>query len=122
MSSKGKAPDRREFLRSGGAAALAMALPLHAAARLGRIGIELYTVRREFAKDPEGTLARVAEIGYREVEFAGYPPGTPQEIRAMLRRHGLRAPASHIDLQSLRVGWEQALERAAEIGQQYLVV
>lgn len=91
-------------------------------AKLGRIGIELYTVRREFAKDPEGTLARVAEIGYREVEFAEYPPGTPQEIRRMLDRHGLRAPASHVGLTELRTGWDAALERAGVIGQQYIVV
>ncbi|HEV8149543.1 MAG TPA: TIM barrel protein, partial [Gemmatimonadales bacterium] len=91
-------------------------------ARLGRIGIELYTVRRELAADPERTLAGVAEIGYREVEFAGYPPGTPQQVRAMLDRHGLRAPASHVDFQALRSNWDRTLEQAAIIGQRFVVV
>ena len=90
--------------------------------KLGAIGIELYTVRRELARDPEGTLARVAEIGYREVEFAGYPPGSPREIRRMLERHQLRAPASHVSLQALRTDWDRTLEQAATIGQRYVVV
>src|SRR6185369_1209996 len=111
---------RREFLAGLGAAAL---IPLLGErARLGRIGIQLYTVRREFGRDPEGTLARLAEIGFQEVEFAGYPPGTPKEVRAMLDRHRLRAPSSHVDLKSVRTDWDRTLDQAATIGQRYVVV
>jgi sugar phosphate isomerase/epimerase len=90
--------------------------------RIERIGIQLYTVRREFARDPDGTLARLAAIGYREVEFAGYPPGTPQEIAAQLKRHGLTAPAAHVPLEALRSDWDATLTRARIIGHTYLVV
>ncbi len=113
---------RREFFQLAGAAALTPLLPLLAAAKLNRIGIQLYTVRREFARDPEGTLARVAQLGYREVEFRGYPPGSPQAIRAMLDRHRLTAPSSHVPLQSLRNDWERTREQAATIGQRFVVV
>ncbi len=111
---------RRDFLAGLGAAALLPVLTRRD--RLSRIGIELYTVRRELAKDPEGTLARIAEIGFREVEFAGYPPGTPEAVRAMLVRHHLRAPASHVGLQELRSDWDRTLDQAATIGQHYVVV
>ena len=57
------------------------------AGRLGNLGIQLYTVRRDLARDAEGTLARVAEIGFREVEFAGFPQGSAASLRAMLDRH-----------------------------------
>jgi sugar phosphate isomerase/epimerase len=90
--------------------------------QLGPIGIQLYTLRGPFAADPEGTLARVAQIGYKEVEFAGYPPGTPEEIRRMLDRHGLKAPASHVGLRAADDTWERTLAQAAAIGQQYVVV
>src|SRR5213080_2884545 len=40
--------------------------------RLSKIGLQLYTVRRELEKDFEGTLAKVAALGFSEVEFAGY--------------------------------------------------
>jgi sugar phosphate isomerase/epimerase len=79
-------------------------------------------VRREFGRNPEATLARVAAIGYREVEFVGYPPGTPQAIRAMLDRHQLAAPSGHVPLQSLRADWDRTLAQAAIIGQRYVVV
>jgi sugar phosphate isomerase/epimerase len=106
---------------AAGVAALPGWLPLRAD-RLGAIGIQLYTVRREWARDPEGTLARVAALGFREVEFAGYPPGTAKEIRQMLNRHGLRAPSSHVGLASLGADWERTLEQAALIGQSHIVV
>ena len=116
---------RREFVRTGLAALLGGRFASRAdavAARLDRIGIQLYTVRQEFAREPEAVLARLAEIGYREVEFAGYPPGTPNEVRAMLKRHGLSAPSSHVGLRAADADWDRTLERAAEIGQRYVVV
>jgi len=68
--------DRREFVKTLAAAGVAIAWPgalrtTHSA-RLEKIGIQLYTVRDQMKADFEGTLARVAEIGYKEVEFAGY--------------------------------------------------
>jgi sugar phosphate isomerase/epimerase len=70
----------------------------------------------------EGTLARIAAIGFQEVEFAGYPQGTAASLRTMLDRLGLTAPSSHVALQALRSEWERALEQASVLGQQYIVV
>lgn len=89
---------------------------------LKNIGIQLYTVRRDLQRDPEGTLARVAEIGFKEVEFAGYPPGSAASLKAMLDRLGLTAPSSHSSMQALRGEWDRALDAAAELGQRYIVI
>ena len=40
------------------------------------IGFQLYTVRGEFSRDVPGTLKKLAELGYKAVEFWGYA-GTP---------------------------------------------
>jgi sugar phosphate isomerase/epimerase len=123
-----KGPGRREFLSALGAAALSgkagwlEGSRVGRAATLGNIGIQLYTVRRELAKDVEGTLAKVAGIGFREVEFAGYPDGTAQSLRKILDRNGLRAPSSHVSTQNLRADWDRTLEQAAIVGQRYVVV
>lgn len=91
-------------------------------ARLGRIGIQLYTLRRDLARDVEGTLTKVAGIGFTEVEFAGFPQGTAASLRAMLDRLGLTAPSNHVPLRSLRSDWDRTLDEAATLGQRYIVV
>src|ERR1044071_2892616 len=116
---------RREFLgRVGGvAAAIGLGgLPRLARKKLGPIGIQLYTVRRELAKDVEGTLSKLAAIGYQEVEFAGYPEGSAKSLRGILDRLHLTAPSGHVSLQALRSGWDRTLEEAATVGQKYVVV
>src|SRR5215212_11388841 len=70
--------------------------------KLARIGMQLYTVRRELEKDFEGTLRQVAALGYREVEFAGYFGRKPAEVKTLLKRLGLDAPAAHVKLSELR--------------------
>ncbi|SPE38526.1 Xylose isomerase domain-containing protein TIM barrel [Candidatus Sulfopaludibacter sp. SbA6] len=60
-----------------------------------QIGLEVYTVRDLFAKDPEGTLAKVAEIGYKEIEPTSYANLDPKQFRAVLDRYGLSAPSTH---------------------------
>ncbi|MGH9688795.1 MAG: sugar phosphate isomerase/epimerase family protein [Candidatus Acidiferrales bacterium] len=61
-----------------------------------QIGLELYTVRDLIAKDYPGTLEKVAQIGYKEIEPAtGYDHLSPKEFRAMVDRLGLRVPSTH---------------------------
>jgi sugar phosphate isomerase/epimerase len=59
------------------------------------MGLELYTVRDLIDKDLEGTLAKVAEIGYKEVEPTTYGALDPKQFRAALDRYGLSAPSTH---------------------------
>ena len=120
--------DRREFVQTLGAAAATYLWHPRApnpsrlvASKIERVGLQLYTVRHEMEKDVEGTIARVAASGYREVEFAGYFKKTPAEIRAMLDRHGLTSPSAHIG-SSEPDAWSQALDAAHVIGHQYVVV
>ena len=47
--------------------------------RRDQIALQLYTVRRLLATDLPGTLAAVAEVGYRSVELAGLPDMPPDE-------------------------------------------
>ena len=112
--------DRRTFMTTMGAALLAMRRAI--AASIPRVGMQLYTVRTELEKDFDATLAKVAAIGYKEVEFAGYYNHTPQEVRDTLKRHALAAPSAHVDYGSLTGDkWAKAIENAHTIGHTYLV-
>src|SRR4051794_32777375 len=68
------------------------------------IGLQLYTVRDAMQKDPAGTLAKVAQIGYNSVEGATYT-GTetfygygPAEFARLLKQNGLIMPSAHYRL------------------------
>jgi sugar phosphate isomerase/epimerase len=78
-------------------------------------------VRDLLQTDFEGTLAAVARIGYREVEFAGYFAHTPAQIRAALQRNGLTAPAAHVEYKVTGDGWDAALLIARLVGHQFIV-
>ena len=89
--------------------------------KIEKVGVQLYTLREVMKQDFEGKLATVAEIGYREVEFAGYNDHTPQEGRAMLDRHGLSGPSAHVEYKSLGEKWPSVLDDAHVVGHKYLV-
>ncbi len=118
--------DRRSFVSTLGAALLGAACSRvgtsQSTQRLERVGVQLYTVRDDLARDFEGTLARIAEIGYREVEFAGYHGKSASEVRAILTRLGLAAPASHVPIEVFRRDVDGAIAEAKTVGHQYLVV
>jgi len=120
--------NRRTFLRqaacsAAGVAALnAMNLTKTcAAAKLGKIGVQLYTVRNEMAKDFDGSLRKIAEIGYKQVEFAGYYNRTPEQVKALLAQLGLESPSVHVPLADLRDDLPKAIDAAKVIGHRYLI-
>jgi sugar phosphate isomerase/epimerase len=121
--------DRRSFLTEAargvlGAAAVANLNRIDAfasAGKIGQIGVQLYTVRNEMAKDFEGSLQNVAAIGYREVEFAGYYNKSPKDIKSILDRFGLTAPAAHVPLKDVQTGIEKTIESAKTIGHRFLI-
>ena len=119
---------RRDFIQTMSAAAIGTAaVPIipRAARRLERIGLELYSIRKTMAADPDRTLAAVRAIGYTDVEllwsFQNFNR-TPQQVRDVLTREGLRAPSAHISPESIFVGWERSLHTAKMLGHEYLIV
>jgi len=119
--------DRRTFLATLGAAALTLAARPDRGIRLesrklNKVGLQLYTVRDAMAKDVPGTLKRVAQIGYKEVEFAGYFKHTPHEIHEMLEKYKLSAPSSHVPYPADADAWKKTLGEAKTVGHQYVTV
>ncbi len=86
-----------------------------------RPALQLYTVRDALDADLEGTLRRVADIGYREVELAGLPGVTAHAMRASLQRCKLEAPSMHASYDRLRYDFASLLEEARVLGANYLV-
>ncbi|AHG93165.1 Xylose isomerase domain-containing protein TIM barrel (plasmid) [Gemmatirosa kalamazoonensis] len=87
-----------------------------------RVGIQLYTVRDLMQQDFEGTLERVAQAGYKEMEFAGYYNRTPEQVRAVLDRLKLVSPSAHIGAQLLKENVQREIASAKTIGQSYITI
>lgn len=121
---------RRTFLATLGVAAIGIAsrdaladgILLAPHRKLKKVGLQLYTVRDLMKADLPGTLRKVAQIGYKEVEFAGYYGRTPAQIRALLKQNGLTSPSSHIGLDILEKDSVRAFADAKAIGHQWVTM
>jgi sugar phosphate isomerase/epimerase len=120
--------DRRDFLRSSAALLAATQLQrpmtslLGGGAKLDKIGVQLYTLRHEMERDFEGTLRRVAGIGFQEVEFAGYFGRTPKQVHDLLAELKLDSPSAHMPYESLETNWQEILDQARAIGHEYVLI
>jgi sugar phosphate isomerase/epimerase len=121
---------RRDFLRRSATGTAAVALSTafapaaHAALRAKiPVGVQLYSVREQCAKDLPGTLAAVARIGYQGVEFAGYHGHSAKELRKLLDDLGLVACGTHTPYESvLGDKLAQTIEFNRTLGNKFLIV
>jgi sugar phosphate isomerase/epimerase len=121
---------RRDFLVAVGAITAAAACNRKGAAgasvapprKVGPIGIQLYTVRAQMRADMPGTIAKIAGLGYKKVEFAGYFGRTAKQVREMLDANGLTSPSTHIGFDAMKTNWDKTFDDALTMGQQYLTV
>jgi len=91
--------------------------------KIKNVGIQLYSVRKEMMADATGTLLKLGQIGYQEIESAQSEKGNyyglaPREIKKILKDQGmtLRSGHTHID-----ANWQKSIDDAAEAGQEYII-
>ena len=62
-------------------------------------GLQLYTLRNLMKDDFYGTLQKVAEAGYKAVEFAGYGGNSATDLKAKMDAFGLKTMGAHVPYQ-----------------------
>ncbi|MGA9039859.1 MAG: sugar phosphate isomerase/epimerase [Terriglobales bacterium] len=103
-----------------------------AAHKIEKIGLQLYTVRFPMKEDFAGSIAKVAAIGYKEVELAEFAQDaagkvtyfgrSPAEVRAALDSQGLSVPSTHVNFKSLAPdNFARVLEASKILGHSYIV-
>jgi sugar phosphate isomerase/epimerase len=142
---------RRAFLLDSAAAAtglslLGMNLPVFAKDDSTEIGMQLYSMATALSDDFRGTLKMLADVGYKNLEFAGpyffspeeeiknnvliqqmglkgygYYNHSPNELRTMLDDLGLKSPSAHVSIQSMQHNIDVVLNAALTVGHQYLI-
>src|SRR6478672_11620161 len=120
---------RRSFLMLSGAAVIAGELSAHALMKAKRlpIGLELYSVRDELAKDLMGTVRAVAKQGYEVVEFyspyAAWTPAYAQDVRKLLDELNIRCLSTHNNRSGLEGdGLKKAIELNRILGSRTIVM
>lgn len=130
---------RRSFIKSGALAIAAAAVfnksALAAGLKPDKVGVQLYSVRDDMAKDPLPSLKKLAGMGYKNVEhanyvnrkFYGYPA---REFRKVLDDLGLKMPSGHTVMgidhwdkakKDFTDSWKLTVEDAATLGQSYVI-
>src|ERR1700761_3446531 len=132
---------RRTFLKNSSlAAAAASVLPvskLISPSKKDYLELQLYSVREAIWKDTPGSLQKVAAMGYKYVEHAGYMNGkfyknySAREFKAMLDSSGLKMCSGHTGFNTKESwdaskndftdSWKQLVEDAATAGQQFVI-
>ncbi len=123
---------RRRFLATGAASVAALGLMGSGCTQEERgsmakgkipIGVQLYSVRSVAEKDLAGTLAKVAQMGYEGVEFAGYYGHNAKDIRKMLDDNKLVCCGTHTQMADLADDKLAAtLEFNKTLGNKYVIV
>ena len=85
----------------------------------GPVGLQLYSLRDQFPKDVPGTLQRVQNLGFREVELAGTYNLSPEQFRQQLAAHGLQPIAGHFPYERFRDDAEGVAKDAKALGLKY---
>jgi len=99
------------------------------------LGIQLYSVRDDMTKDPAGTLQKLAEMGYKYVEHAGYKNGkfygfSIQDFKKILSDNGLIMESGHNFLGANQWNksthdftdeWKKTIEDSKAVGMKYLI-
>jgi sugar phosphate isomerase/epimerase len=85
----------------------------------GPLGIQLYSLRDQLAKDVPGTLAKVHEFGFHDVETYSTHGKSPEEFAALLKANHLRAVSGHFGFDRFEKDPEGVAKEAKALGLQY---
>ncbi|NMB11566.1 MAG: sugar phosphate isomerase/epimerase [Firmicutes bacterium] len=85
------------------------------------VGLQLYSLREDTAKDFVGVVKAVAAMGYEGVEFAGYGGLTANRLKTLLSDVGLKAAGSHVGFEQLDKELNQVLDFNLALGNHYIV-
>lgn len=85
----------------------------------GPLGLQLYSFRQQFARDVPGTLDKVRDLGFKDVELAGTYNVSPEEFKKLLDARGLVAVSGHFPYERFRNDLQGIIRESKALGLQY---
>jgi sugar phosphate isomerase/epimerase len=129
--------NRRDFLKISAASAAGMMILSPMACTTSAVvdkktfgvGLQLYTIRDAMAADLKGSMQKISDMGYKNLELASYSDGTfygmaPAEFKKMANDMGMDVISSHAAVESQGITVENATKMAdahAELGAKFCI-
>lgn len=128
--------NRREFFKISAAGALGVMVlgplgckPAAIDRRSFGVGIQMYTLRDAMTADALGSLKKLSDLGYKNLELANYSEGkfygfAPQELKKIVSDLGMNILSSHTQVEATGITVDNARKMAddhAELGVKYCV-
>lgn len=85
----------------------------------GPIGLQLYSLRDQFAKDVPGTLDKVRDYGFKNLELAGTYGMKPEKFKSELESRGLTAISGHYPFERFRDDIDGIAKDSKALGLKY---
>jgi len=85
----------------------------------GPIGLQLYSLRAQFAKDVPGTLDEVKSFGIKYAELAGTYGQPPEKFKEALEERGIQPISAHFPYEKYRDSVESVVKEAKALGLKY---
>jgi sugar phosphate isomerase/epimerase len=85
----------------------------------GKLGLQLYSLRAQFAKDVPGTLDKVRDLGFKYVELAGTYGLSPAKFKSELDARGLTAVSAHFPYEQFRDDIDGIVQDSKTLGLKY---
>ena len=85
-----------------------------------QISVQLYSVREQAAADYEGTIRAIAEMGFVNVEPAGYPGSSVSQASKLFKDLVLKAPSCHGAL-PIGENKNQIIDDVLTMGHKYII-
>jgi len=85
------------------------------------IGLQLYSLRHEFEKDVPGTLAKIREMGFREIEGGGTYGYSMDEFKAMLAENELSVVSVGAGYEDLVNNPQSVVDNAKAFGAKFVM-
>lgn len=128
---------RKSFIQQSSLLAVALLIDKTGLFKMHKdLGIQLYTVRDEVAKDLDNSILQIAKAGYQQVELYGYDYKTRQffgrsvqQMSDLLKKNNLKTPSGHYGIYDMLYdtnynwdSWKHLIEDATLLGNKYIVI
>lgn len=87
-----------------------------------RIGLQLYSVKEAFEKDPAGTFRRIKEIGYDGIELIRIFEYGVENLRTLCAENGLEPSSAHVSFEELCADPRKVAEACKTLGCRHVVI